>query len=71
MDAVTVVIEIQEGVPEITEIAAPAGVKVSVTIRDYDTDGADPEDLTLDPDGIPCFESGTDYENSPDQPGFV
>ena len=71
METVCVVIEIQECVPEIMEIAAPTGVKVSVTIRDYDTEGADPDDLTLDPDGIPCFESIAKNDIPPEQPGFV
>lgn len=71
MDTVSVIIEIQGGIANVTEVTAPPGVKVSITIRDYDTEGADPEDLTVDGDGIPCFESGNEYEDPPEQPGFV
>ena len=71
MDTVRVIIEIHEGIANITEITAPPETKVSVIIRDYDTEGADPADLTADCHGIPCFESGTEYKSVPGQPGFV
>jgi hypothetical protein len=71
MESVSVIIEIRGGIPEIVGIAAPRDVKVGVIIRDYDIEGADPGDLTFDPSGVPCFESGADTDSPSANLGFV
>jgi hypothetical protein len=49
----TITIEIQDGLLNIFNI--PEGI--TIVVRDYDTDGADPETLNQDSDGIDCFEA--------------
>lgn len=71
MTLIDVIVEVQDGIANITRITAPPGVKVCVTIRDYDIEGADAEELTVDEDGIPCFESDAAHESLPDRSGFV
>ena len=46
-------VEIQGG--RVTEVRAPQGL--AVIVRDYDTDGVEPERLTHNADGKTCFES--------------
>jgi hypothetical protein len=49
----TILIEIADGLLEIQGIPKD----VTVIVRDYDTDGADPKTLDKDSAGINCYES--------------
>ncbi len=46
-------IDIHNG--QVTEVHAPQGL--AVLVRDYDTDGVEPDRVTHDPDGKPCIET--------------
>lgn len=71
MDTVTITIEVEDGLATVVDVAAPPGLIVRVKIRDYDTDGSDPDDLDTDESGRPCFEAVREYFGLPEQPGFI
>lgn len=71
MDAVKIRIEVKGGMATVAEVKAPDGVAVEVVIRDYDTDGADPDDLQADEEGTPCFESVMEHPDRAEPPGFA
>jgi len=71
VQTVNIVVEVEDGIAIITNVAAPPGLTVRVVIRDYDTDGSDPEDVDADEKGVPCFESTAEYFTLPEQPGFI
>jgi hypothetical protein len=71
LDMITVIIEVEDGIATIADLTMPPGVTVRAIIRDYDTDGSDPSDLDIDPDGRRCFESIKEYHMIPEKPGFI
>lgn len=74
METVNILVEIVGGIVNVSEIVAPPGLKVRVTIRDYDTGDVDPEDLEsfdTDENGRECFVSLVEYPEPAEQPGFV
>lgn len=71
MKTVSITIEIKGGVATVTEVTGPARLAVTVTLHDYDTDGADPDQLDTDEDGVPCVVSEIEYHSPPRRPGFV
>jgi len=71
MHTVNVTIEIQAGIATVTGITAPPGLTVTVTIRDYDIEGSETEELDTDENGIPCFESSLENHSPADRPGFL
>jgi len=71
MDVVTITIEVEDGLAAVVDVAAPPGLTVRVKLRDYDTDGSDPDDLDTDDNGRPCFESIMEYFGLPERPGFI
>jgi hypothetical protein len=54
MKNIEVVIDIAGGIATVAHVGAPPGTTVTVTFRDYDTEGAT-EALESDERGVPCF----------------
>lgn len=74
METVKIVVEVMGGIVTIGDIAAPPGLSVRITIRDYDSaHDADPEneDLVEDGTGNLCFESVLEHPGEAEQPGFI
>jgi hypothetical protein len=68
---IEIIIEIQDGIPTVTEVTGQPDTTVCIIFRDYDTNGAEPDELDKDVDGIPCFESINEYYTEPNRPGFT
>jgi hypothetical protein len=71
MAVVYIMIEVEGGVATISKVEMPPDVTVHVTLRDYDVDGSDPDDLDADEDRTPCFISVTEYSGSAEPGGFI
>jgi hypothetical protein len=71
MALVTITVKLEHGLVTVVDAAAPPGVTVRVEIRDYDTDGSDPNDLDADESGRACIVSATEHSDLGKDPGFI
>jgi hypothetical protein len=71
VNIVEIKIEVEGGMATVANITAPPNTPIRIVIRDYDTDGNDPDDLDKDENGRPCFEYVAEYCSMSERPGFV
>ena len=61
MGTVSIIVEVEDGLATVVDVAAPPGVTVRIILRDYDTNGSGPEELEANENGRPCFEAVSEY----------